>query len=62
MIEGTAQQLLPAIQFEHGGWYREESKDMAATIRDGRLLDKELGNVLAPWDAATKSIEGATAK
>ena len=48
VIEGTAQQLLPAIQFEHGGWYREESKDMAATIPDGRLLDKELGKVLAP--------------
>jgi len=37
---GTGQDKYPAIQFENGSWYREESKDMAKTIRDGRLMDK----------------------
>ena len=48
VIEGTGQPLLPAIQFEHGGWYREESQDMATTIREGRLIEKELRGVPAP--------------
>jgi hypothetical protein len=48
VIEGTGQPLLPALQFEHGGWYREESQDMARTIREGRLTEKELGSVPAP--------------
>jgi hypothetical protein len=39
VIEGTGQALYPAIQFENGSWYREESKDMSSTIRDGRLPD-----------------------
>ena len=41
MIEGTGQSLFPAIEFENGGWYREESQEMAATIREGRLREKE---------------------
>ena len=44
VIEGTGQPLYPAIQFEDGGWYREESQDMARTIREGRLNEKELGS------------------
>ena len=40
VIEGTGQTLYPAIQFEDGSWYREESKDMARTIREGRLLTR----------------------
>ena len=40
VIEGTGQMLYPAIQFEDGSWYREESKDMARTIREGRLLTR----------------------
>jgi hypothetical protein len=40
VIEGTGQALYPAIQFEDGSWYREESKDMEQTIRDGRLMEK----------------------
>ena len=40
MIEGTGQPLYPAIEFEDGSFYREESKDMAATIRSGQLLAK----------------------
>jgi hypothetical protein len=33
----TGQSAYPAIEFEDGRWYREESKDMAATIRAGQL-------------------------
>jgi hypothetical protein len=40
LIEGTGQQKYPAIQFEDGSWYREESKDMERTIREGRLLER----------------------
>ena len=40
MFEHTGQRLYPAIEFENGTWYREESKDMARTIRDGRLMEK----------------------
>jgi len=47
VIEGTGQPFFPAIQFEHGGWYREESQDMARTIREGRLIEEELGSVPA---------------
>ena len=39
--EGTGQALYPAIQFEDGSWYREESKDMEMTIREGRLQEKQ---------------------
>ena len=39
LIAGTGQPLYPAIQFEDGSWYREESKAMERTIRDGRLMD-----------------------
>ena len=37
MVAGTGQRLYPAIQFEDGTWYREQSKDMAARIREGKL-------------------------
>jgi len=40
LLEGTGQALYPAIEFEDGSWYREESKDMEATIRAGRLMEK----------------------
>jgi glutathione S-transferase-like protein len=40
VIEGTGQPLYPAIQFADGTWYREESADMARTIRDGKLTEK----------------------
>jgi hypothetical protein len=39
-LKGSGQSKYPAIQFENGSWYREESKDMAKTIRDGRLMEK----------------------
>jgi hypothetical protein len=40
VIEGTGQQKYPAIQFEDGSWYREESKEMERTIREGRLMER----------------------
>ena len=36
----SGQRLYPVIQFEDGSVYREESKEMAATIRAGRLDEK----------------------
>jgi hypothetical protein len=41
VLEGTGQSSYPAIQFENGSWYREQSSDMAQTIREGRLLEKQ---------------------
>jgi hypothetical protein len=39
-IEKTGQKRFPWIEFEDGNVYREESKDMAETIRAGRLDEK----------------------
>jgi glutathione S-transferase len=36
----SGQRLLPVIEFDDGAVYREESADMAATIRAGRLESK----------------------
>lgn len=36
----SGQQLYPVVEFEDGSVYREESADMAATIRAGRLSEK----------------------
>jgi glutathione S-transferase len=36
----SGQRLYPVIEFEKGSVYRAESKDMAATIRAGRLGGK----------------------
>ena len=36
----TGARLYPAIEFENGTWYREESADMERTIREGRLMEK----------------------
>jgi hypothetical protein len=41
VLEGTGQASYPAIEFEDGSWYREESKDMEQTIRAGRLREKQ---------------------
>jgi glutaredoxin len=35
----TGQRLYPVIEFDDGTIYREESKDMAARIRDGKLSE-----------------------
>jgi glutaredoxin len=34
----SGQRIYPVIQFEDGSIYREESKDMVARIRDGKLF------------------------
>lgn len=36
----SGQRLYPVVEFEDGSTYREESADMAATIRAGRLDEK----------------------
>lgn len=45
VLEGTGAALFPAIEFEDGSWYREESKEMERTIRDGHLMEKSGGAV-----------------
>ena len=40
LIAKTGGNRYPAIEFENGTVYREESKDMERTIREGRLFEK----------------------
>lgn len=40
LLRLSGQKLYPVIEFENGSIYREESKDMAATIRAGKLDEK----------------------
>lgn len=40
VIALTGQERLPVVEFEDGSAYREESKDMAKTIRAGQLFEK----------------------
>lgn len=42
-IQRTGQSKFPWIEFEDGTVYREESADMAAAIRAGRLDGKRAG-------------------
>jgi hypothetical protein len=44
VIAGTGQPLYPAIEFDDGSWYREQSKDMERTIREGKLMEKQGGS------------------
>jgi glutathione S-transferase len=37
----SGQVMLPVIEFEDGSAYREESSEMAARIRAGRLFERE---------------------
>jgi len=37
----SGQPMLPVIEFEDGSAYREESADMAATIRAGDLFERQ---------------------
>ena len=39
----SGQRKFPVIEFEDGSVYREESADMAATIKAGRLDEKRAG-------------------
>jgi len=43
VIEHTGQKLYPAIEFEDGTGYREESRDMEQAIRDGTLIERSRG-------------------
>jgi glutaredoxin len=43
----SGQRAYPVIQFEDGSVYREESKQMAATIRAGKLEEKRGGSAPA---------------
>ena len=38
-VEHTGQKRFPWIEFEDGSIYREESKEMAQRIRDGKLAE-----------------------
>ena len=40
MVQLSGQKKFPVIEFEDGSVYREESNDMASTIRAGRLAEK----------------------
>ena len=40
----TGQRSYPVIEFEDGSAYREQSKEMAATIRAGKLDEKRGGS------------------
>ena len=39
----SGQRKYPVIEFEDGSVYREDSKDMAETIRAGKLDEKRVG-------------------
>jgi glutathione S-transferase len=39
----SGQRLYPVIEFDDGSFYREQSKDMAETIKSGRLMEKRGG-------------------
>ena len=47
MVENTGQKNYPAIEFEDGSWYREESKDMERRIREGHLMERVSGGAPA---------------
>jgi hypothetical protein len=53
----SGQSLYPVIEFEDGTAYREQSKDMAAKIRAGRLFE---GRVQAAASAAPSWEPGHT--
>lgn len=46
----SGQKLYPVIEFENGSIYSEDSKDMTATIRAGRLDEKAGGHVARAAD------------
>ena len=49
VVAMSGQKLLPVIEFEDGSAYRAESRDMAARVRAGELLD---GDAPAPAPTA----------
>ena len=60
LIEGTGQALYPAIEFENGSWYREQSGDMVRTIREAGKLPVQrnaLYRVVKEYGAADAAAE-----
>lgn len=47
IIEKTGQHYLPVIEFEDGSVYRDESDEMAKTIRAGQLFDRAASGAAA---------------
>jgi glutathione S-transferase len=43
LVALSGQHMLPVIEFEDGSAYREESDDMAATVRAGKLFERSGG-------------------
>jgi hypothetical protein len=56
----TGQRLYPVIVFEDGAVYREESKDMAARIKAGKLMEAH-GGAPAPEQPAGDAHNGGSA-
>jgi len=54
----SGQGKYPVIQFEDGSVYREESKDMAETIRAGRLGEKRGGALAAAAEVSEETPSG----
>ena len=52
------QRSYPVIEFEDGSVYREESKDMAETIRAGRLGEKRGGALAAAAEVSEETPSG----
>lgn len=48
VVRLSGQVWLPMIEYEDGATYREESKDMAATIRAGKLFERAGSGTGAP--------------
>ena len=48
----SGQRLYPVIEFEDGSFYREQSKDMAARIRAGKLFETSTAPAAGAADAA----------
>ena len=48
VVQLSSQRKYPVIEFEDGSIYREESKDMAETIKSGRLMEKQGGAAPQP--------------
>jgi len=47
LIQKTGGNQYPAIEFEDGSVYREESKDMEKTIRAGKLFERSASSTAA---------------
>jgi glutaredoxin len=48
VVQVSGQRSYPVIQFEDGTVYREESKDMAARIKAGKLFERAQGDQGSP--------------